>query len=79
MFASNALGVFSGQDDIQIGHQVGVQAIGAFSALIYTVVVTFVILKIVGAVTRAAGQRRGRDRGARRRAAQRARLQPLTA
>ncbi len=51
VFASNALGVFSGQDDIQIGHQLGVQAIGAFSALIYTVVVTFVILKIVGAVT----------------------------
>jgi ammonium transporter, Amt family len=51
VFASNALGVFSGQDDIQIGHQLGVQAIGAFSALIYTVVVTFVILKIVGAFT----------------------------
>ncbi len=51
VFASNALGVFSGQDDIQIGHQLGVQAIGAFSALIYTVVVTFVILKVVGAFT----------------------------
>ena len=51
VFASNALGVFSGQDEIQIGHQLGVQAIGAFSALIYTVVVTFVILKIVGAFT----------------------------
>ncbi|HTK97716.1 MAG TPA: ammonium transporter [Pseudomonadales bacterium] len=51
VFASDALGLFSGQDSIQIGHQVGVQAIGAFSALIYTVIVTFVILKIVGAVT----------------------------
>ncbi len=51
VFASDALGLFSGQDTIQIGHQVGVQAIGAFSALIYTVIVTFVILKIVGAVT----------------------------
>ncbi len=51
VFASNALGLFSGQDSIQIGHQVGVQAIGAFSALIYTVVVTFVILKIIGAIT----------------------------
>ena len=43
--------MFSGQDSIQIGHQVGVQAIGAFSALIYTVAVTFVMLKMVGAVT----------------------------
>ena len=51
VFASDALGLFSGQDSIDIGHQVGVQAIGAFSALIYTVVVTFVILKIIGAVT----------------------------
>jgi Amt family ammonium transporter len=51
VFASDALGLFSGQDTIEIGHQVGVQAIGAFSALIYTVVVTFVILKIIGAVT----------------------------
>jgi len=51
VFASDALGLFSGQDSIDIGHQVGVQAIGAFSALIYTVVVTFVILKVIGAVT----------------------------
>ncbi|HTO58278.1 MAG TPA: ammonia channel protein, partial [Pseudomonadales bacterium] len=50
-FASDALGIFSGQEDIAIGHQLGVQAIGAFSALVYTVIVTFVILKIVGAMT----------------------------
>jgi Amt family ammonium transporter len=47
-FASDALGIFSGQENIAIGHQIGVQAIGAFSGLAYTVVVTFVILKIVG-------------------------------
>jgi Amt family ammonium transporter len=51
VFASNALGIFSGQDTIEIGHQLGVQAIGAFSALIYTVVVTFVVLKLVALVT----------------------------
>jgi Amt family ammonium transporter len=50
-FASDALGIFSGQENIAIGHQLGVQAIGAFSAMAYTVIVTFVILKIVGAVT----------------------------
>jgi Amt family ammonium transporter len=51
VFASNALGIFSGQDTIEIGHQLGVQAIGAFSALVYTVVVTFVVLKLVALVT----------------------------
>jgi len=51
VFASNALGLFSGQDDIQIGHQLGVQAIGAISTLVYTVVVTFVLLKVIGAIT----------------------------
>ena len=51
LFASDALGIFSGQENIQIGHQLGVQAIGAFSALIYTVVVTFIVLKVVAAIT----------------------------
>jgi Amt family ammonium transporter len=51
VFASNALGIFSGQDTIEIGHQLGVQAIGAFSTLVYTVVVTFVVLKLVALVT----------------------------
>ena len=50
-FASDALGIFSGQENIAIGHQLGVQAIGAFTALAYTVIVTFVILKVVGAMT----------------------------
>ncbi len=51
IFASNALGIFSGQDTIDIGHQLGVQAIGAFSTLVYTIVVTYVLLKIIGLVT----------------------------
>jgi ammonium transporter, Amt family len=51
VFASNALGIFSGQDTIDIGYQLGVQAIGAFGTLIYTVVVTFVVLKVVALVT----------------------------
>ena len=51
-FASNALGIFSGQEDIAIGHQLGVQAIGAVSGVVYTAVVTWIVIKIVGAVTR---------------------------
>ncbi len=51
VFASDALGVFSGHDSFHIGHQLGIQAIGAFSALVYTVVATFVILKLVAVVT----------------------------
>jgi len=50
-FASDALGIFSGQEHISIGQQIGVQAIGAFTAMAYTVIVTFVILKVVGALT----------------------------
>ena len=51
VFASNALGVLSGHETIHIGHQLGVQAIGAFSVLLYTVVVTFVVLKLVSVAT----------------------------
>ncbi len=51
VFASNALGIFSGRETVQIGHQLGVQAIGAFSVLLYTIVVTFVVLKLVSVVT----------------------------
>jgi Amt family ammonium transporter len=51
VFASDALGIFSGQENIQIGHQLGVQAIGAVSALVYTVIVTFLVLKVVAAIT----------------------------
>ena len=47
VFASSALGVFSGQHDISIGNQLGVQAIGALATLAYTAVFTWIILKIV--------------------------------
>jgi Amt family ammonium transporter len=46
VFASNALGVFGGQEDIAIGAQVSTQTIGIVSAIVYTAVVTFVILKV---------------------------------
>ena len=46
VFASNALGVFSGQHDIEIGAQLSTQAIGVVSAIVYTAVITFVILKV---------------------------------
>ena len=47
VFASQALGIFGGQEDISIGRQLGVQAMGGFSVLIYTAFVTFIILKVV--------------------------------
>jgi len=53
IFASDQLGVFSGQglaDGMTIGSQLGVQAIGVGATAVYTGVVTFVLLKIVGAV-----------------------------
>ena len=50
VFASQALGIFSGQQDISIGSQLGVQAIGGFSVLIYTGIVTFIILKVVDVI-----------------------------
>ena len=46
-FASVALG--GSRSDLEIGHQLGLQAIGAFATLIYSGVLTFVILKIVDA------------------------------
>ncbi|HEX7036925.1 MAG TPA: ammonium transporter [Pseudomonadales bacterium] len=46
VFASNALGIFSGQQDIDIGSQLGVQAVGAAATLVYTAVVTALILLI---------------------------------
>ena len=51
VFASNVLGVFSGQHDIVIGNQLGVQAVGALATLAYTALLTWVILKIVDMVT----------------------------
>ncbi len=50
LFASNALGVFSGQHDIAIGNQVGVQVIGGLATLAYTAVFTWIILKVVDMV-----------------------------
>ncbi len=46
VFASNALGVFSGQEDIVISSQLGVQAIGVVATVVYTGTVTWFILKL---------------------------------
>jgi len=46
IFASSALGLFSGQQDISIGNQLLVQALGVGVALVYTAVVSFVLLKL---------------------------------
>ena len=51
VFASSALGVFSGQHDLVIVEQLGVQAIGAFSVLAYTVAATYVLLKLTNVIT----------------------------
>ncbi len=51
LFASSALGVFSGQHDLVVLDQLGIQAIGAFSVLGYTLVATFVLLKLTNMVT----------------------------
>jgi Amt family ammonium transporter len=50
IFASNALGLFSGQSEIAIGHQLGVQAIGVGATLVYTAVVTAVLLMVTNAL-----------------------------
>ena len=50
VFASSALGVFSGQEDIVIGSQIGIQAIGVVATVGYTAIATWVILKITGAL-----------------------------
>jgi len=46
VFASNALGVFGGQEEISIGAQVQVQLIGIVAAIVYTALVTYGILKL---------------------------------
>jgi len=48
--ASNALGIFSGQEDINIVSQLGTQAIGVIAVIVYTALVTFVVLKVTGAL-----------------------------
>ena len=47
VFASNALGVFSGQEEIDILRQTGVQALGVVAVLAYTAALTWIILKVV--------------------------------
>ncbi len=50
IFASSQLGVFSGKgyaEGMSMGSQLGVQAIGVISTLVYTAIVTFVILKLM--------------------------------
>jgi len=54
VFASTALGVFSGQgyaEGVTMVDQVGVQALGVIATGLYTAVVTWVLLKLIGAVT----------------------------
>ena len=46
VFASNALGVFSGQEDIVILDQLGIQAIGVIAVVGYTGIATFIILRV---------------------------------
>jgi len=46
VFASNALGLFSGQEEINIASQLGTQAIGVIATIVYTAIVTFIILKV---------------------------------
>ena len=50
VFASSALGVFSGQEDIAIPSQLGVQALGVLVVVAYTAIGTWLLLKITGAV-----------------------------
>lgn len=44
VFASNALGVFSGQEELNIANQLGIQAVGIGAVLVYTAIVTAFIL-----------------------------------
>ncbi len=50
VFASYALGVFSGQEEITIASQVGTQALGVVATALYTAVVTWGILKFTDAM-----------------------------
>ena len=54
IFASDALGVFSGQgyaEGMTMGSQMGVQAIGVLATGAYTAVVTFVLFKLISVFT----------------------------
>lgn len=50
VFASNALGVFSGQHDIDVSEQLGVQALGVAAVVAYTAAATWAVLKVVGVI-----------------------------
>ncbi len=50
LFASNALGIFSGQETLSIAAQLRVQVMGVSATLAYTAVVTYVILRITEVV-----------------------------
>ncbi len=53
VFASSALGVFSGQgyaEGMDMGKQMGVQALGVIAVGAYTAVVSYALLKLVGAM-----------------------------
>ena len=50
VFASSALGVFSGHHDISMARQVGVQAIGVAAVVGYTALATWIILRLTGAL-----------------------------
>ena len=55
IFASESLGVFSGQGFAEgitsMASQVGVQLVGIVSTFVYTAIVTFLIFKVVGMIT----------------------------
>lgn len=51
IFASNSLGIFSGQGDgAAIGDQLLIQLTGVVSVAVYTAVISFILLKIVDAI-----------------------------
>jgi Amt family ammonium transporter len=54
IFASSALGVFSGQgyaEGMTMGSQIAVQLTGIVATALYTAVLTFIVLKVVNALT----------------------------
>jgi Amt family ammonium transporter len=55
LFASKGLGIFSGKglaEGVTIAHQLGVQALGVTSILVYTAILTFVLLKLTSVITK---------------------------
>ena len=51
IFASNELGLFSGQGmDNSIPAQLGAQGVGVLAGVIYTAVVTFIIFKVISVI-----------------------------